>query len=112
MALGGAGGEIDLPVLGPGRGALVAAVEAMLVAAGGVDRVEERHPLGDGDLELPDAIAVLDPADLLTRGLGFSGFGTGRIDGVLEGDDSDRGGPRDADLDRVQRQDGRRRGGN
>ncbi len=66
-ALAGARPEVDLAVLRPCRGALGRVVEVVWVAAVRVDRVEERHPLRHGDLELADPVAVADATDRAGR---------------------------------------------
>ena len=81
----------------------------MRVAAGGIDRVEEGHPLRDGDLELADPVAVRDAADLLAAS-GRRGARRRRlVDRVGEGDDPHRGVPGRAHLDGLEGQDRRRR---
>src|SRR6478735_2265728 len=104
MTAGSAGGEIDLPELWPFRGALVGAVELVPVAPRGVGRIEEGDVLGNGDLELADAIAVVDAADLLAGRLFFGGhdFGARSVDRVGEGDDANRGVARSSDLDSLE----------
>ncbi len=99
------GGEVDLAVLGPAGGALGRVVEVVPVHAARVDRVEELHPLADGDLELADAVAVADVADELAGRLRLRRFAAGLVDRVAEGDDPDRGVAGRADRDGLDRDD-------
>ena len=86
----GAGRHLDLAVLRPRRGALARVVETMRIAAGRVGGVEELHPLPHGDLELTDAVAVVDAADQLTAGLSLGRFRAGLVDDVRKRDDRHR----------------------
>ena len=110
-AVGGAGREVDLTVLRPGHRALGLVVEAVAVCPGGVGRVQERDPLPDGDLELPDLVRLPDAADRQAAGGGRGGVGAGAVDGVGERDDAHRGVAGGADLGGGEGDDRAARGG-
>ncbi len=89
-AVAGLRGLVDLAVLGPGVGALGRVVEIVLVGALRIDGIEEGDPLADRDLELADAVAVVDRADLQAIAGGRWRVVAGGVDRVGEGDDGRR----------------------
>lgn len=98
MAVGGGGREVDRAVLRPRRRALRPVVQAVRIAPAAVRRVQEGHPLGDGDLELPDLVRIVDTAHHQAVGRSRRGVGAGPVDRVRERHDPDRRVARRTDL--------------